>query len=167
MLKRKHIIFCTLLLTGALTGLWKLQQPRWLVLNEQEQYINLIKNSSMPTIAVAVPVNQYIWQTIKSLNELARELTKSKLAVILPMDVPMILETAQKAKKIYNMNLDIYLAPKKLWLSLVPENKNPDQEEHAKYVFIQNHRVKKIAPAMPEWTLPQNAQLLDNMFDKA
>ena len=49
----------------------------WLVLNEQEQYINLIKNSSMPTIAVAVPVNQYIWQTIKSLNELARELTKT------------------------------------------------------------------------------------------
>ena len=78
----------------------------------------------------------------------------------------MILETAQKAKKIYNMNLDIYLAPKSYGYHLCQKIK-PRPRRACKICFIQNHRVKKNCPAMPEWTLPQNAQLLDNMFDKA
>lgn len=145
----------------SIAGLWKLQQPKWYVLNEEEQYINIVKESEKPTVAVLVPISKEMWPTIFKLSTLTQKIAKSngKVAVILPMEIEMLLDTAKRVKQMHKLNLDFYLAPLKLW-------NNVAEEKEPKYVFIKNRKIINTSTQNQNWLSNESDDFLKNIFGK-
>lgn len=124
-------------------GYMYIRQPNWLVLNEKDEYVHIIKESKKPTILFVAPFNKDFWPGVMNVSSLSEYLKKieGKVGVIAPMSLPQILESMQQVRRQYNLNFDIYLMPDSLFYKFFNANGadlEAQETKHGFYLFCQN-----------------------------
>ena len=148
---------------------WQFTKVDWTVLNENIKYVDLRKVHAKHSIIIAAPVNKWLWSNVFALAQISQQLKQidGRIGLILPLDIGMVLETAEKVKRQNNLDIDIYVAPDGLWKKLF-NIKGNDIEKQAnlepKFIFIKNEKIIKITQEKTNWFSDEGMKFVNNIF---
>ena len=158
----------TIILTSLvffLTLFWLLKPVSWYVVNEDNEYINLHSRDNTALVIVGSWKNaQDTLTSVYSASTISEKLStiKGKVIWLVDGDDDNSPYTAQLMKTKYNMNIDIYFAPKALWKSLFKEES--ENSEPLSIIIKDGKEINRIK-GVQKWLSFEGLDILNKSFN--